>query len=126
MSGLSDPEFVEIFEKISAKILDFTISSIAVVMVFLYFFEVLAFLTMIKNVTQFCYYYFIFYLLFYFFYYVYFIKTSSAYIVLIQKRCKYLIDLLLFGIYNRIHSKIMFESVSEAESVILSKNLLFP
>ena len=43
--------------------------------------------------------------------------TTSAHDLLNQERSFGLIDLFLLGIYNRIPSKIMFETISAAESM---------
>ena len=51
--------------------------------------------------------------------------TASAHVLLNQERSFGLIDLFLLGIYIRIPSKIMFETISAAESMFLSKKHKF-
>ena len=51
--------------------------------------------------------------------------TTSAHVVLNQERSFGLIDLFLLGIYIRIPSKIMLETISAAESMLLSKKHSF-
>ena len=50
---------------------------------------------------------------------------ASAQVLLNQERSFDLIDLVLLGIYNRIPSKIILETISAAESMFLSKKLNF-
>ena len=47
--------------------------------------------------------------------------TASAHVLLNQERFFGLIDLFLLGIYKRFPSKIIFETISAAESVFLSR-----
>ena len=51
--------------------------------------------------------------------------TALAHVLLNQKRSFGLIDLFLLGIYIRIPSKIMLETISAAESMLLSKKHSF-
>ena len=51
--------------------------------------------------------------------------TASAHVLLNQERSFGLIDLFLLGIYIRIPSKIMLETISAAESMFLSKKHSF-